>query len=314
VAFRTTGNDGAYETGDVVGALTTMTDANAQVVAFSAKDHGGDAMDDCSPTLRAGGHAGSHANAGVMPAVAFPQPSVYKDEQTLQSGGVRQDGDDDASPQETDAGTLLRALRGEVGEEAFAQWGLGILDTLQSPEVLRSKVHGGSVRSSANDRDGVDDDALSCAKDSACGAVQSLWRLGCSGRSPSRWEPSEQLAGQLGAHLSILSQQGASPARFMLSLWQSSEGIGLLREALSAVQKVWRPASDKSQSAHAPWAVRRLTPLEAERLQGFPDGWTDVSYRGKQAADGPRYKALGNSIAVNVMNLIFERIRLVDAR
>lgn len=60
------------------------------------------------------------------------------------------------------------------------------------------------------------------------------------------------------------------------------------------------------------WAVRRLTPLECERLQGFPDGWTDIAYRGKPAADGPRYKALGNSMAVNVMTWIFERIRNVE--
>jgi len=63
-----------------------------------------------------------------------------------------------------------------------------------------------------------------------------------------------------------------------------------------------------------PWAVRRLTPLECERLQGFPDGWTDVSFRGKQAADGPRYKALGNSWAVNVGQLIFERLKAVEER
>ena len=54
--------------------------------------------------------------------------------------------------------------------------------------------------------------------------------------------------------------------------------------------------------------VRRLTPLECERLQGFLDGWTDVPYRGKPAADGPRYRALGNSMAVNVMRWIGERI------
>jgi DNA (cytosine-5)-methyltransferase 1 len=42
-----------------------------QCIAFSAKDHGADAQDNLSPTLRAGGHSGSHANAGVMPAVAY---------------------------------------------------------------------------------------------------------------------------------------------------------------------------------------------------------------------------------------------------
>ena len=60
------------------------------------------------------------------------------------------------------------------------------------------------------------------------------------------------------------------------------------------------------------WAVRRLTPTECERLQGFPDGYTDTPYRGKRAADGPRYKALGNSMAVNVMRVIGERIQMVD--
>lgn len=59
--------------------------------------------------------------------------------------------------------------------------------------------------------------------------------------------------------------------------------------------------------------VRRLTPRECERLQGFPDDYTLVPYRGKPAADGPRYKALGNSMAVPVMRWIGERIDRVRA-
>ncbi len=57
-------------------------------------------------------------------------------------------------------------------------------------------------------------------------------------------------------------------------------------------------------------AVRRLTPVECERLQGFPDGHTDVPYRGKPASDGPRYKAIGNSMAVPCMAFIGQRIDL----
>ena len=60
-------------------------------------------------------------------------------------------------------------------------------------------------------------------------------------------------------------------------------------------------------------AVRRLTPRECERLQGFPDDYTLVQARGKPAADGPRYKALGNSMAVPVMAWIGQRIAAVDA-
>jgi DNA (cytosine-5)-methyltransferase 1 len=54
--------------------------------------------------------------------------------------------------------------------------------------------------------------------------------------------------------------------------------------------------------------VRRLTVTECSRLQGFPDTYLDVLFRGKPACDGPRYRALGNSMAVPVMRWIGERI------
>jgi DNA (cytosine-5)-methyltransferase 1 len=59
-------------------------------------------------------------------------------------------------------------------------------------------------------------------------------------------------------------------------------------------------------------AVRRLTPTECERLQGFPDGYTDIRPNSKPTPDGPRYKALGNSMAVPVMRWIGERINQVE--
>ena len=71
----------------------------------------------------------------------------------------------------------------------------------------------------------------------------------------------------------------------------------------------------------APWiaqgrmVVRRLTPMECERLQGFPDDFTKIPYRGKPAEecpDGPRYKAIGNSFAVPVVRWIGERIAMAD--
>jgi DNA (cytosine-5)-methyltransferase 1 len=61
--------------------------------------------------------------------------------------------------------------------------------------------------------------------------------------------------------------------------------------------------------------VRRLTPTECERLQGFPDGWTAIPWKKKNAEDcpdGPRYKALGNSMAVNCMEWLGERIQKFD--
>jgi DNA (cytosine-5)-methyltransferase 1 len=64
-----------------------------------------------------------------------------------------------------------------------------------------------------------------------------------------------------------------------------------------------------------PMAIRRLTPKECERLQGFPDDWTKIPYRNKEAdqcPDGPRYKACGNSMAVPVMRWIGQRIQLIE--
>lgn len=71
-------------------------------------------------------------------------------------------------------------------------------------------------------------------------------------------------------------------------------------------------ATNGSLFAGQAMQVRRLTPVECERLQGFPDDYTLVSYRGKPAADGPRYKALGNSMAVPVMAWIGRRIQAVQ--
>ncbi len=55
--------------------------------------------------------------------------------------------------------------------------------------------------------------------------------------------------------------------------------------------------------------VRRLTPVECEKLQGFPPAWTDVAHRGKPAADGPRYRALGNAWCVNVGEWVMARVK-----
>jgi len=64
-----------------------------------------------------------------------------------------------------------------------------------------------------------------------------------------------------------------------------------------------------------PMAVRRLTPTECERLQGFPDNWSRIPWKGKpedQCPDGPRYKACGNSMAVPCMRWIGEQIARVE--
>jgi DNA (cytosine-5)-methyltransferase 1 len=98
--------------------------------------------------------------------------------------------------------------------------------------------------------------------------------------------------------------------------------VGLRHEALGertglGIGNIDDPAFTLSKAhSHAVqqgWAVRRLTPRECERLQGFPDDFTNIPWRGKpEAPDGPRYKALGNSMACNVMRFIGQRIQMVE--
>ena len=78
------------------------------------------------------------------------------------------------------------------------------------------------------------------------------------------------------------------------------------------------PTLDKSKTPAVmdDLQVRRLTPIECERLQGFPDNYTQIKWRSKAAEDcpdGPRYKAMGNSMAVPVMRWIGERIQMVES-
>jgi site-specific DNA-cytosine methylase len=92
--------------------------------------------------------------------------------------------------------------------------------------------------------------------------------------------------------------------------WQSGGDMrGMNLQEKTQLQRCQTPAVMHSM------AIRRLTPKECERLQGFPDDWTKIPYRNKEAdqcPDGPRYKACGNSMAVPVMRWIGQRIQYVE--
>ena len=95
---------------------------------------------------------------------------------------------------------------------------------------------------------------------------------------------------------------------------QNGFGVG---EIMSTLRSMGHKGSHTNGGGHASVqygsAVRRLTPRECERLQGFPDDFTLVPFRNRMMADGPRYKMLGNSMAVPVMAWIGQRIAVVDA-
>ena len=78
-----------------------------------------------------------------------------------------------------------------------------------------------------------------------------------------------------------------------------------------------KDSGDQNPHVATPMAVRRLTPVECERLQGFPDNWSRISWKGKpeeECPDGPRYKACGNSMAVPCMFWIGNRIAKYEAK
>jgi len=84
---------------------------------------------------------------------------------------------------------------------------------------------------------------------------------------------------------------------------QAGFGVGSIASTMCAMGH---------KDSHA-CGVRRFTPRECERLQGFPDDWTLIPYHGKPAADGPRYRTIGNSWAVPVVRWIGQRMAFVDS-
>lgn len=96
-------------------------------------------------------------------------------------------------------------------------------------------------------------------------------------------------------------------AGFLPTQGSKAQGIGYEMNRAPTLR-----AGCDAYGLHSNMAVRRLTPIECERLQGFPDNYTQIPWRKKEAdvcPDGPRYKAMGNSMAVPVMKWIGQRIQ-----
>lgn len=185
-------------------------------------------------------------------------------------------GDSHADAEEEGRGEILRDVREEALSEEDAERRLGEQLPFSPQEVLRQEVHGGELREEAEEGQPIMDDcALSCSQDMPARAVRGVRQGRAHGCAPQE----RGLAGQ---------QTGESNETLQGLPFESSQG-------------------------ETQYIVRRLTPTEAERLQGFPDGHTDIPYKGKEhPPDGPRYKALGNSMCVNVMQWICKRIEEVD--
>mgnify|MGYP001575064489 CR=1 FL=1 len=227
---------------------------------------------------------------------------------TLQQQGYNKashkTGDANDSQKEGNPREVLRVLREKIGEEAFAEWGLGILYSLQQAKILRPNLHGNGIRPKAqNKSEMVSISPSSQAIDSA-GNVREMWYTECKRRASQGWQPSEQFLRELGTYLSELSQPGTPQEKTLYDLWETSEGVGVLRQALSEIQEAWQPKNVQEKSILPFYGVRRLTPTEAERLQGFEDGWTEGF------PDSTRYRMLGNSIAVPCVEWLAKRMAM----
>jgi DNA (cytosine-5)-methyltransferase 1 len=216
-------------------------------IAFSAKDHGADAGD-LAPTLRAGSFTTSHANGGVMPAVAY---------------GLRSDASRDGDAKTPSADAEGRVRLRDPGFNVY--------------EELAPTVDAGQPHTVAFDMRGRDGGNMPEGPHDTANI-----RAASGGSSRSLVVPFADVADPVAANqANTYTREGSNNFRL-------------------------------SNVAHTAMQVRRLTPLECERLQGFPDHYTLIPYRGKFAADAPRYKALGNAMAVPCMTWIGEQIAFVD--
>ena len=144
-------------------------------------------------------------------------------------------------------------------------------------------------------------------------------------------QPNSMVSGEVCGALSATMQKDPPVVAKTLKIRGGCEGGGkgpLVQEDVSATlgtgndQTIFEPVSfaasqsgKQVQGVTDGYVVRRLTPRECERLQGFPDDWTRIPYRGKPAdecPDTPRYKAIGNSMAVNVMRWLGVRIDAIN--
>ena len=125
--------------------------------------------------------------------------------------------------------------------------------------------------------------------------TQSLTHsFGCGGADDNR--------AQGGFYIPVVPPLTTTP--YADNAWQEGRLISVARCLTSRAERY----DFETETLIPTHGVRRITPLEAERLQGFPDGWTNIPWRGRPAPDRLRYRALGNAMCVNVMRWLGERI------
>lgn len=308
--------------GDPCHSLRGVANAEPAIIAFSAKDHGADAGD-TAPTLRAGGHTTSHANAGVMPAICH----------SLRADGF------DASEDGTGRGTPL--VCGTIGAESVRHTnGLKSEADLLVPVAygIRSDAaRAGEAKTPSPDAEGrvslrdpgfnVYTETAPTLDSSAPHAVafhenqraetylsDTTGSLNSGGGKPGQGYPAimfDPTARQPEWSLDRPMKTDGPPA-VAFTASEQANGYAWERDVYPTINaQAPNDSSNLQQGIRQGMSVRRLTPGECLKLQGFPPDYLDIQYRGKPAADGPKYRATGNSMAVPVIAWLGRRIQLV---
>jgi len=256
--------------------------AVAQPIAFSRNDDGRDATTNLSPTMRVAGRAGG------MLGVAQPIPIDMRnarrdpekhDEMNRQGVGVGDSGD----PAHTVTSAFVHAVAQPI---AMRESGQGYWMEDEKAGTLRAE---GENRPSRPSHVIAQPIAFQQTADCLTAAYGTKWNGNASATNGSLFAAQEVAFG-FDAYNHTIQGQVNQPLRV-------SSAPGQVDAVGGIVQGM---------------AVRRLTPIECERLQGFPDNYTEIPWRKKpadQCPDGPRYKALGNSWAVPVVHWIGKRIQ-----
>jgi len=257
---------------DKPGCSRSLTSCKTLAVAFSAKDSGSDATEELSPTMRAMQHVDGNANAGGQIAVAFTKA---KRAQSV---------NDDES--------------WVPGEVAPTQNQFDVGDTRATTVVAFTQNSRDEVRE-------IDGDGQIAGALSAEAGMHQTNYLAFSPLQGGRSMPVTPESPTLEAGTGNKAPAVLADAPVQVQ-WASGGG----KVENPTMQALRTSAEHNYQFVRQAMQVRRLTPTECCRLQGFPDDHCDITFRKKPAADGPKYRALGNSMAVPCMAWLGYRIHL----
>ena len=201
---------------------------------------------------------------------------------------------------------ILRILRREIGEKDFSEWSIRGLWCVLQEEILRQNVYAKGIYENWTHRPELfkfaynsKGNKYSIHSEKSMRNMWEEWTVRCT---PQRRGLSEQQCREFDDFMSKLPYEATQRKRFVYCLWKTSEGIGLLREALSEIQKVWEP-TNYQEMQQCIYRIRKLTPLSCWRLMDFTD--EDFEKAAEVNSNTQLYKQAGNSIVKNVLIAIF---------